>query len=1536
MRKSKKVLSALLAMVMLFSCMSIGANATYAAYKDAAITSYDNICKPMLTTEQYSSMLLDEVDRMLGEANIYESFDLSIVSITLDATSVDKTIESIKTAWDMVKGLTGAIGGDIQNIDMSALTEECPYRGTGGKYDYDILYSIFEFLKDNKDIIKKVAADQSNPETRLNLGMLQNLLDIEIDIQQMIKGMVYEMAYPDAEVPETITASLDSMVQIIVENMLVGELDPDTNEYDGILPELKPLFDSGNFNITTTSFYDMIEEAMAVIWNNSGVELLNTRVKRFVREICGVDYSADPELYPNGDASNLNEYAFLLNIDYTIPQVVFEQGETFISEFNDILGSVIENVANLSVLDIEWQYGTATVPGNTYLLSNIVAVGKEVVKVTGNAFFADHVQVPAASTIDAMSDMQFISFVVRSIVNGSDTGMKVPESCDTLREIAVYSAVTVASDYLPEFYSTFQNYLDDADSTAALQEILADVIVLFVNQYTNADLYYEDDFNTTLKYLVEWVVDNYGGLIGITIPAITSENVWDVISDVVFSVFPSSWLPLKDNGTARDDVYDLIFTDVVDNLLDLDIIGILSLFERNTTPGAGLNNSVTNILVNFVKNVINVVLPNTATSSYSTFEDLISTVKLPALIANLLKNLDTYATRLMPSLLPLLCNALGLSSEQEFGYPYISLPETITGATSFYIYNSSSGLNTAFRAINGTLNRDYLYKYRINSISTNQTGVTVRYNNAPVEDIFINGGESLNFNITGTPTANSVLVLYVNYDVYEETGAKMTPVPMVATVFTYVTTIKDDGDTDNNVDVSSSNYHMGTYVKATYINQNGSLKKLGDYSLTLKRKNDSTSHTTPATISLSNATIAPGFAGSGITANVFNNINTTLDGGGWLVRPYAEQVDETSERPANGLYTSTFTYQATKTNASGSAESLPFSHYVYLYDDFNLPSIFNSAVNANRQQSQYGTGNYEYTYVDEEDGETYTQTVNGVQAWNDYIDALTNAASVVERPRVINTFVNTHASKYETYAKDLEDAIARLEACAISAGVSSLKPLVEAYDPRNEKISLDPETNEPIIDPETGKFVMERMDYYEEGYAFVDKEDYAPYTWNRFEDEVKMARRIVDNQESEEPDEISSIELAYAEHRLSLYADRLIRTRAYTDALNAGIANAQAAGYSEADFTEESWEEYESALNFAVATAAEPLGTYNVFGYLTSADGLRQSKVNTARKELVEAEKRLVSSADYTQLLAQINIAAGYTDPDLFTQASWSEFVDALEYANYLVEEELVANLNNQAEIDAAAIRLSNAIDALALVADYTQLNETIALAKSPAYSPNNGRFTQESYAAFEAALAEAEGVPAGLPNSSQNVIDAKESALSIAIDALVNTQEPDIDFVDYSEMKVLDLFSFEDGSSFLCGLNSWYPSVTGEIEAVGGATFEIIANDYGAESTGTFIDVYAPNGSYVKSYQVVYFGDVDGDSVVEGADFTALDCMTNFIGDLFEASGGYVDHNSYTMACDVYPDGALDGSDITTLDAAVQGLGALGQDYTMDNFIWY
>ena len=74
MKKSTRILSVILALTMLLGIFSVMGSA-YQAYRDTAITAstgagYDDLDKPRFTTEQYATMAMEALEKLLAEQKI--------------------------------------------------------------------------------------------------------------------------------------------------------------------------------------------------------------------------------------------------------------------------------------------------------------------------------------------------------------------------------------------------------------------------------------------------------------------------------------------------------------------------------------------------------------------------------------------------------------------------------------------------------------------------------------------------------------------------------------------------------------------------------------------------------------------------------------------------------------------------------------------------------------------------------------------------------------------------------------------------------------------------------------------------------------------------------------------------------------------------------------------------------------------------------------------------------------------------------------------------------------------------------------------------------------------------------------------------------------------------------------------------------------------------------------------------------------------------------------------------------------------------
>ncbi len=196
----------------------------------------------------------------------------------------------------------------------------------------------------------------------------------------------------------------------------------------------------------------------------------------------------------------------------------------------------------------------------------------------------------------------------------------------------------------------------------------------------------------------------------------------------------------------------------------------------------------------------------------------------------------------------------------------------------------------------------------------------------------------------------------------------------------------------------------------------------------------------------------------------------------------------------------------------------------------------------------------------------------------------------------------------------------------------------------------------------------------------------------------------------------------------------------------------QASELNEGDYTSESWETLEDALDRAKDVLNDPNAT--------------QEDVDQALKDLEDAIADLVSTSevDKTELEEETKEAESLNEND-YTPESW----EALEEALAQAEEVLNDPDATQEEINQALKDLEDAIAALAIVTtpevDKTELEEEYKEAKSL----NESDYTPESWDALEKALAQAEKALAD-PDATQDEVDQARQALIDAMNALVET----------------------------------------------------------------------------------------------------------------------------------------------------------------------
>ncbi len=212
MKKSTKLLSVILAVLMIFSSLSVASFAVgktnYKTVEDLtaldAYNTYGSVTR--LTTEERMSILFDQLDILLGELNInMGTIDLSILGkLTIDLRSINalcKTVDNVKEFVEGKKALLWMVGV-AKNINVSTWQSGMTRETTS---QIMIVTELLELLSANEPLVSAVLTDG------LDLGVANNFLpfdrkgmsDLIKDLPGTIKALIFPlMARRDATASE--------------------------------------------------------------------------------------------------------------------------------------------------------------------------------------------------------------------------------------------------------------------------------------------------------------------------------------------------------------------------------------------------------------------------------------------------------------------------------------------------------------------------------------------------------------------------------------------------------------------------------------------------------------------------------------------------------------------------------------------------------------------------------------------------------------------------------------------------------------------------------------------------------------------------------------------------------------------------------------------------------------------------------------------------------------------------------------------------------------------------------------------------------------------------------------------------------------------------------------------------------------------------------------------------------------------------------------------------------------------------------------
>lgn len=1127
MKKSKKLLSVLLAITLIFGSISVGVSAAYAPYLNDALVDGDNyntIDQVTLTEAQQASLLLDTVDRALADAAI--SIDIPLIG-TLNMTSVDNALNSIyNVTGNWLFG--SATVGDLVVLETYRADIASVRRTTADKTDADVLASVVTYLGHCADTLSKII------DGTFNWKIVKGFLPAEIrllldDIPGYLKEMLWDLIHPTTTEPMPAGTTLDTIVQYVLDNQ-VGGKNAEALGFDGILPGF-------DLDLSTANGYRTIEEVAYAAMNTLLIPLLNSGLKGTIQNAIVTNAQKGGHLED------------LINPDYVITEYDYDRTQGFTDQINAILGHAVNAMLKPGQTLFTWRMTANAGETQAQLVEdNISELIRVIIPLGGDTRYT-------AEQLENMSTQDLATYIARSAVEEFVKHMKVPEDA-TLRQIAVIGMKEFIASIVPDATYTVTN----TNSNEAILECAKIIGTFYFNNLFDFNYHpaaADDTFDNFLAHLLSWAMNYADGIVAVPKDGITAANVWDKLDTIVFAIADKRWFNYEEMfrdetgtaGTAADLTAKTLVDYVMDTILGVDFNQLFTFFEHSAN--SSLNTATAkSVLIKLVTNIVNGVVPGTIpTTGIVNFEDALDTAKLKAACKTLLEGLSAKQATLLPTVLNLVTAFMGSANEQSLGKANLTIASridctsgSVPDGTKIRVSNLTTGVNRAYRDASGTLHQDAMYKIQPIEL-TNTANLT-----ATVPTTAIDANGFVDVAVSGSVAENTEVRFDLKYNILDETGAVLNDTPLYTSAYTQLFKTAGNYEAmsgDSNAVHKTQVLSFPSYLYVTDIDRAAifSVTVRHDYAF-LGSDNGSqrimrsyVTGTMPSYLAANVPTDGePLFTLEGV------DINRPSYG---TANPYLINRSPDDPQPY-GVYQMQISFDIK--NESGSTDTTnPQSHTLVVYNDYGLPGLLSTIDSADRQRADY--------------------TADATAEWNAYQNILMQAYALTQgNPDHAKMFDDivvgdvTYDNAYEKMVADVNAAVAALDAkqAATNADdVAALKAVLVAQE-----------------NPEGGYF---------------DFVNYKLFTFRRWQSWFNHAWSIVNSQENvpegQTAPAVRALDIKYAKHMVELLYPRMIERAAVKTALNAAIA--EFGQETQAGKAPDTWADYADAKAFALEVQAD-------------------------------------------------------------------------------------------------------------------------------------------------------------------------------------------------------------------------------------------------------------------------------------------------------------------------------------------------------------
>ncbi|MBR6532066.1 MAG: hypothetical protein IKT61_06155, partial [Clostridia bacterium] len=656
MKQSKRLLSVLLAILMMLSAFTVGASAYKINYERPY--GYDSIYTPYFSNDQAASALLDYLDDdLLSGLNV----DEELLGIEVKIYSLDSLFDTVQNIIDSsLYGFANAIVnlGDLEDVDWTIPLDSNNRRRSTTMSDLVFFGKFLQFVSTNADPLYKLIGND------LSLG---NIIGAFVDLNELIPMLndlhgfltytIYTLLIDPDMLEENYDKANSSVDQILNdflanrcikficdlladaetgENVVADFLGLETNP-DGTLKEMMglvqlcPSLTAEKVDITKASIYDFCKDIFNALIDDIVIPFAGTLI---------IDLLEIPVDDPTAEEMSYVDMVINLFVTYeTVGLPETASAAEIMEAFLTMVGC--PNPANPNNLD-KINYGLEYVIKHgitSYIYLQDDDVGGKYLTIAPNlisqlgdllkgilpilpTLISDFPVVSNEDTayLETATDEQTFAFLAQMLLDAFVDGFYFPSRCNSIKELATYTLVNIAAEVIPsvDYEAMIERgelIPDSMQCLDVLAAVLRYYIVGQIGHKPNGTVPSYDkiveDLTPTLDELLNGVFDQLLGQYAVLFNLYPNDSYkteanmnspWYKLYMTVGQVIPLTniFYGVEDSQYGME---NLFIDSIIGNILNFDINGLLSIIGSRSD--SELNKPLSQALVNLIARVLN-------------------------------------------------------------------------------------------------------------------------------------------------------------------------------------------------------------------------------------------------------------------------------------------------------------------------------------------------------------------------------------------------------------------------------------------------------------------------------------------------------------------------------------------------------------------------------------------------------------------------------------------------------------------------------------------------------------------------------------------------------------------------------------------------------------------------------------------------------------------------------------------------------------------------------------------------------------------